>query len=281
MVCCPCSNCWTKTPSQDATDSDEELRVPSQTSLQLAVSKKRFVISEDAPTEDNYDAIILETPIGNSKKRLQLRDFNRSHPANRLYPVGSRKPTAADENRKQTVFSDWGDAYDGFESMRMSNPIRSVQLSENWSISSDGPRTSNVRTIPGTTKMILSPGHVLVMQLTKGDSRFRMINVDNTLNEVVENFLSAKTGGVKLPVSFTESDTQRPKLMKESRLAMSIRDNLGRNLDVSIQGLTFSVGSVNSKLCYKMTISDLNQLQKIFSLTHGGKYEGLVEPEDL
>jgi len=283
MVCCPCSNFLRKTPSQDATESGEEPRVPSQTTVQL-VSKKRFVIQEDVPTEDDFDAIILDHPIGNSKKRLQLREFNRSIPGNRLHPVVSRvsrKPTTTDDQRKQTVLSDWGDAYDGFEDMRMSNPIRSVQLSENWSVTSDGPRTSSVPTIPGTTKMLLSPGHVLVMQLTKGVPRFREINLDRSLNEVVENFLSTNSGGVKLPVSFTESDKLRPKLMKETRMAMSIRENLGRNLDVSTQGLTFSVGPINTKLCYKLTVVDRNQLQKIFSLTHGGKYEGLIQAEEL
>ena len=108
-----------------------------------------------------------------------------------------------------------------------------------------------------------------------------MINLDSTLNELVEPFLSENSGGVKLPVSFTESEKVRPKLMKENRMGMTIRDSLGRNLDVSIQGLTFLVGPLNSKLCYKMTVVDLGQLQKIFSLTHGGKCEGLIQEEDL
>jgi len=260
-------------------DSDEDTRVPSQTAVQLAVSKKRFVIPEEVTTEDSLVDIVLENPLKNSKKQLKLRDFNRnSNTGNRLHPVVSRKPTV-DDHRKQTVFSDWGDDYDGLEDMRLSQPLRSLMLSENFSFSSDGPRSSNVRTIPGTTKMIISPGHVLVMQLTKGDPRFRLINLDSSLKDLVENFLS--TNGVSLPISFTESENVRPKLMKENRMAMTIRDNLGRNLDVSTQGLTFSVGPLNSKLCYKMTVVDLSQLQKIFSLTHGGNYEGLIEEQDL
>jgi len=286
MVCCPCSNCWRKTPLQDLDGSDEEPRVPSQTSVQLAVSRKRDIIAEDEP-EDDYGSIVLDSPIGNpSRKRLQLRDFSRSTTGNRLQPVVSRKPTTdrkptPDDFRNKSVFSDWADDFDGVEDIRLSNLMRSFQRSENFSFSSDGPRTSNVPTIPGTTKMVLPPGNVLVMQLTKGDPRFRMIRLDVTLNELVETFLSERSGGVSLPVSFTESEKIRPKLLKENRMAMSIKENLGRNLDVSTQGLTFSVGPLNSKLCYKMSVVDLGQLQKIFSLTHGGKCEGLMQEEDL
>lgn len=276
MVCFLCSNCLSKTPSVEITSSDDE---PRGTIVQLASSKKRLKIPEDAPTEDDFDDIVLEHPIGNSsKKRLQLRDFNRSQPANRLHPVVSIKPN--DDHRKQTVFSDWGDVYDGFDSMRLSNPIRSVQRSADFSFFSEvGPRTSNVPTFAGTTKMDLPAGSVLVMQLTKENPRFRLINLESTLNEVVDNFLSSNSGGVSLPVSFTESENLRPKLMKANRMAMTIRDNLGRNLDVLKQGLTFSVGPVNSKLCYKMIVVDLGQMQKIYSLTHGGTCEGLIETE--
>jgi len=271
MVCCPCSNCWskTKTQSQDATE-------PPSPRVQLSVPSQRYIIDEEIPTEDDFDDLIVR-PIPGSKKRLQMRDGNNSLNKNRLHLVNnSRRRT--DGQRKQTVLSDWGDAYDGYDSFRLSNNLNTrSQFTEEWTCVSDGTRTSNVPTL--TAKMSLLPGNVLVMQLTKGDPIFRIIKLESTLNELVES-LSANSGGVKLPVSFTESEYQRPKLMKENRMAMSIQDNLGRNLDVSTQGLTFSVGPLNTKLCYKMTVVDLGQLEKIFSLTQENKRENIME-EDL
>merc|ERR1712060_712696 len=95
------------------------------------------------------------------------------------------------------------------------------------------------------------------------------------MGEVVKNFLMTNSDGVELPVSFNESENIRPKLLSSSRMAMTLRENLGRKFNIATHGLTFSTGPVNSKLCFKMSICDLRILQKMFSHCQGAKHADL------
>merc|ERR1719233_2081445 len=113
------------------------------------------------------------------------------------------------------------------------------------------------------------------MHRVKKEYHFTLISLDNTMEEVVKNFLITNSGGVELPLSFNESENTRPKLLSSSRMAMSLRDNLGPKFNIATHGLTFSTGPVNSKLCFKMSICDLRILQRMFSLTQGAKYADL------
>merc|ERR1719474_48678 len=144
-----------------------------------------------------------------------------------------------------------------------------------WSENTSPRKTVSTIEIGGSKMVVLTPGTVLAMQLFKGGQSFKIINLNITLQEIVKNFLSKNCGGVDLPVSFTESENTRPKLISKNRMAMSLRENLGRKFNVVTEGLTFSIGPVNSKLCYKMCVCDLGQLQKMFSLTQGGKCDDL------
>merc|ERR1719419_307194 len=116
------------------------------------------------------------------------------------------------------------------------------------------------------------------MNITKGGQKFKLLNLNVSLQNVVDTFLSTETGA-KFPISFSESEDIRPKLMGPNRMAMSISQNLRGHLDIATQGLSFFIGPVNSKLCYKMSVCDLSQLQKIFSSANGRCLMG-KRPED-
>jgi len=287
-MCCACSTCWSKTPNQEvSSEDDEEPRIP-KTSVndqsKIIESNPRgnkFDITKPKPAKmGSSDNITQDHPIGiSSKKRLHLRELGSTHHHHhcRLTHLHGKHHHIPEDQRKQTVLSDWGDVYDDSECVRFSNPIRSIQRSADLSFFSETEwARSTQTTILAGAKMHLPSGNVMAMQLVKGGQCFKLVSLNKPLQEVVDNFLSVNSGGVELPVSFTESEDIRPKLMKQNRLAMTVRENLGPSFDPETQGLTFTVGPLNSKLCHKMTVCDLGQLQKIFSLTHGTKCETLT-----
>jgi len=183
-----------------------------------------------------------------------------------LMPVKNRSSQQLQPNT--TLYSDWGDAYDSLGSIRLSNQRRTIQQSVMSSVWSDNnsPRKTE-STVTSGAKMSLKPGTVMAMQQVKMEYHFTLINLDNTLQEVVKNFLTTNSGGIELPVSFNESENIRPKLLSSSRMAMTLRENLGRKFNLATHGLTFSTGSLNSKLCFKMSICDLRILQRMFSFS--------------
>jgi len=169
--------------------------------------------------------------------------------------------------RDETVMSDWGDAFE--DSVNLNTQFTFMTCANSVTSFSDITTITN-HNDHGTSKIPVPKGKVLAMCLTKEQQRFRLLNLKMTMEEVVETFLSPN-GGKKLPISFTDSQDHRPRRMEASRMAMTIEDNLGKHLDASTQGLTFAVGPLNSKLCYKLCICDLGQLMKIFALTNDHK----------
>merc|ERR1719474_135680 len=176
------------------------------------------------------------------------------------------------QSRQQTLLSDWGDVYEGLDSLHFSHR-GSLVLHMDFSGSSSDHVTSRESRLPvvaGETKKItVPPGKVMGMFLGKKDYRFQILKLNSSLHDVVNLFLCIENGA-KLPVSFTETKINRPRIMSESRMAMTISENLGKQFDVKTQGLTFSTGSVNSKLCYKMSVCELSSMEKIFAIFCNG-----------
>lgn len=181
---------------------------------------------------------------------------------------------SGDRRRQQTVISDWGDAYEETGDLRISNydssNLSRVVDSSVWSDTvtsrnSGIARLESSLVLPkcqiSALKMPIRKGWVLAMLLTKDAKRFKMLNLSIPLQEVVDTFLS-NGAGPSIPVSFSYANESRPRVMSENRMGMSLADNLRGYLDETTQGITFFIGSVNSKLCYKMSICDLGQLHK-------------------
>jgi len=114
-------------------------------------------------------------------------------------------------------------------------------------------------------KVTIPPGKVLGMCLGKQKYRPKMLNLEATVDEVVNLFLSVENGAM-LPVSITETVHKRPIVMNERRMAMTLADILGSNFDAERSGLTFSIGLVNSVHCYKMTVCELSKMETILAL---------------
>jgi len=115
------------------------------------------------------------------------------------------------------------------------------------------------------------PGMVFAMRLFKEGQRFKWLNLCTLLEDVVATFLSTDNKS-KLPVSVTDLNEARPRIYGRSRMAMTLSENLGPNFDAKTQALMFSLGPVNSKLCHKMSVCDLFQMQKIFYQTEKNKF---------
>jgi hypothetical protein len=258
-----------------------------KTEVELSVVREKSSVDEESSPEYKFDELLfwpkplkIRGPLSHPPLLLQPRvskhatdDARKQIVPNamRITVVNESRPTVVNESRA-TLISDWGSAFDGLENITLTNRTNTIGPQgslEDWSFVSEVYLTSNVPTLPVTRKINVQPGNVLVMQLTKDCPRFSMIKLESTMNELVESFLSTNNGGVRLPVSFTESEYRRPKLMNENRMAMSIRDNLGQNFNESTQGLLFSVGPLNTKLCYKMTLVDLEKLQNLSPIQEG------------
>jgi len=167
------------------------------------------------------------------------------------------------------IISSWADYYEEFDSNNSSN-LTGLQtddtiLSENDVILLQDIITSTSTTVFTDTRGIsVEPGKVLAMCLTKDGHRFKQLNIDMTLDDVVASFLSTDNI-TKLPLSITESKKSRPRIMGRNQMVLTIGENLGPRFDVKTQGLIFATGIVNSRLCHKVCIGDLHHMQKIFS----------------
>jgi len=177
------------------------------------------------------------------------------------------------ENKRDTnVFSDWGDCYED-EDIRISNTSVQRVYEDNcseWSSSQNSlfPRLGSllqVKPMATVQEMPVSPGMVWAMLRTKTGQKFQLFNLSSSLQEVVDTFLKVETGE-SLPVSFTLSTNTPPKLLPPEKMDMALSETLQGYLDEETQGISFFVGPVNTKLCYKMYVSHLEQLQRFFTI---------------
>jgi len=254
----------------------------------------KLLLDSDAFSNETEDpkAIIPKLPSQNTSilflqgKRSFVQDKHFKHRSNKMHQPSTRISRSSlrkvlapgvsecgERHRQQTVISDWGDAYEECGDLRLSNwQSSNFQRVVHSSIWSDTATQGNVGlarlesnlVLPKcpTLKMPVRPGMVMAMHLTKDRPRFKLLSLNTSLQEVVDTFLRTEAGP-SLPVSFSYSKTTRPKVMSESRMGMSLSENLRGYLDPITQGISFFVGSVNAKLCYKMSVCDLKQLQKI------------------
>jgi len=176
----------------------------------------------------------------------------KSLPSTKIKVPISRFPSI----KHQTSISDWGDAYDGTTFL---NTYGSLQLSFVASSFSDHSSFTSLE----PKNLTILPGHVLGMLWANKSFQFEMLNLNWSMKEVVD-FLVKKCGA-RLPVSFSNK-RQRPTLLSNERMQMTIAENVGSQFDVKTQGLIFATGSVNSKLCYKITECERSEIEKMLSI---------------
>jgi len=171
------------------------------------------------------------------------------------------------------MISEWGDCYEDedFRLSAASNLQRPYE--DNWTDftlthNSVFTRLESSVVVPGTLpkmKNLISPGMVWAMLRSNAGPTFQLVKLSSSLQEVVDTFLKGETG-LSLPVSFAFLNNTLPTLLSGEKMGMTLLENLEGHLDEKTQGLSFFVGSVNTKLCYKMIISDLEQFQKFFCM---------------
>jgi len=174
---------------------------------------------------------------------------------------------SSSELHLNNIISSKADYFEEFDSNNFSNvtglQTDDTMLSENDVMMLQDIITSTSTTVFTETRGIsVEPGMVLAMCLTKDGHRFKQLNINMTLDDVVASFLSTDNK-TKLPLSITES--KKPRIMGRNQMLLTIAENLGPHFDVKTQGLVFATGIVNSRLCHKVCIGDLHQMQKIFS----------------
>jgi len=175
--------------------------------------------------------------------------------------------------KRETPISDWNECFTSSGKIRISKTYPDIQ-SVSWGISSQSMPTLNSTSpkrkslivheyVNSTTpEMPVTPDMVWAMLLKKKGQAFQLLNLSFSLRKVVDTFLKVETGS-SLPVSFTLPVNTRPKLLSADKMSMTLSENLKGYLDEATHGLTFVVGPINGKLCYKMTVCDLKQLQSV------------------
>jgi len=171
------------------------------------------------------------------------------------------------------VICNWADAFEEYDSVFLTNHSSNMSvlqtddntLSENEFISLQDNTTSTSATVlTNSIRVSVEPEMVLAMCLAKDGYRFKQLNLNMSLEEVVDTFVSTDNK-TKLPLSITESKKSLPKIMGRKQMVKTIAENIGPHIDVKTQGLIFSTGSVNSRLCHKVCLGDLVLMQKIIS----------------
>jgi len=227
--------------------------------------------------EDFLDNSLLKSPlsIGIYNKKMGGKESPAKNLWIRSAPIAAPTTTRSWKNgsscspfaRKQhTVISDWGDVYEGLTPFQ--SPSGSVIIPRCLSSSfSDQETAGDTCSLDFSSsrlkKITLLPGNVMGMLLCKNDYRFQMLNINWSMKEVVDLFLVIECGA-SLPINFSNDGLKRPRIMSNSQMQMTIAESLGPQFDVKTQGLAFATGSINSRLCYKMSVCQLSTMEKIF-----------------
>lgn len=205
------------------------------------------------------------------KKPLPFRISNVKPFAGKAAFATDIRGSSVEKQKDSVMISEWGDCYED-EDIRMSDAsYLQNPYEDNWSAYSQNSVFSRFESsvVPSgggpNLKMLVSPGMVWAMLRTKAGPSFQLVKLSSSLQEVVDTFLKVETG-LSLPVSFTFFNDTLPKLLPSKKMGMTLSENLDGHLNEETQGLSFFVGSVNTKLCYKMMVSDLELFQKLFSI---------------
>jgi len=164
-----------------------------------------------------------------------------------------------------TIISDWNDLYEGHSSIELSKTGSFEKL-----ICSSPSNSEPIETIRQNSIKV-APGKVMGMFLYKKGYQFKMLNLNSSIDEVVDVFLMAECGA-KLPISFSKTERSRSQIMSKKLTAENLVDSLGPQFDAKTQGLVFAIGSVNSKFCYKMSVCGLGRIERMLTIYGKGNF---------
>jgi len=216
-------------------------------------------------------------PSGFSVKQLSRLDLSRTPslaniPSSLAIEDGRR---TADRSRRSSlrpsVISDWGEVFDGLKSFdftKSGSLIIPVDVSESLSGQLTA-QNSRLSVVYSPKKIRLPPGKVIGLFISKNDYLFQILSLNSSLNEVVDLFL-CKESGAWLPISFSRTQANQPRIMSIKNMRNTLAENLGPLFDAKNQGLVFATGHINSKLCYKMSLCEMSKIESFFSVVNPG-----------
>jgi len=185
-----------------------------------------------------------------------------------ISPVDIKRQVAFQRKPSQRkVLSDWAELFD-LETLDIKSDGFPSQTEVGFSGTISGlftTRDSYLSAAISSKSILLLPGKVMGMFILKGNWLFQILNLNSSLNEVVNQFMF-KESGVRLPLSYSRAGDNPPKNLSIDRMESTLSSNLGKDFDAQSQGLVFATGPVNSKLCYKMSVCALRDIKKIISL---------------
>jgi len=106
---------------------------------------------------------------------------------------------------------------------------------------------------------------MFILKKVKEEHLFQVLNLNSSLDEVVDKFLFKLTG-VRLPISFRKTEANLPETIIIRNMGITLSESLGPQFDPNNQGLVFSSGAVNSKYCYKISVCELSMIETLFFL---------------
>jgi len=171
-----------------------------------------------------------------------------------------------------TVPSDWGDMFYGLDSLEFTKsgsviPQTFSPIPETSGSSDQLARESRLSIIiPKRKRILLSPGEVMgmfILKEVKEENLFQILNLNSTLDEVVDKFL-IKVTGVRLPIRLPKTEANLSKTISIRKMGITLSESLGPQFDPNNQGLVFSAGPVNSKYCYKISVCELSIIETLF-----------------
>lgn len=180
-----------------------------------------------------------------------------------------RSKQSSTRTEQLTLLSDWGDIFDDYGSLDLTKSGSLVlEKDTSWSNTDQFTgRDSRYSLVFSPKRIHLAPGKVMGMFLKKKEYHFQILNLNSSLDKVVDVFLLKETGN-NLRLSFSKSGLSQPKVMSTNRMKNTLANSLGPQFDAKKQGVVFATGPVNSKLCVKMSVCELSKIEKIFSLIH-------------
>jgi len=251
--------------STDESPKDTAVKPPSNILLSNMGRKKILEEESEIPFIPQRLKVKNMVPLETVKTSPKLKPVTRL-----ITPVNIQRQMAfakkSSRHSRHQLLSDWEELFD----LGSLDDIKSDYSSPtdiDFSRTFSGiytTRDSRLSAAIPRKSILLLPGKVVGMFILKGDWLFQILNLNSSLDEVVDKFL-VKESGVRLPLNFLRARDNPPKNISINSMERTLAATLGKDFDAQSQGLLFATGAVNSKLCYKMTVCALREIKNIVS----------------
>lgn len=168
--------------------------------------------------------------------------------------------------RTITEQSSWDNFFESQTELTDSYKIHKVATEDSWEWSASINETPQATSEMRNSSFYTAPkkNHVFVSYVTKTGMRWDHKDLSMRIEELAEwlneDFKSESQIPISQNISVGSKNFRRGKKFRKQTIAEAVGD-----LDPSKEGLTFFIGPVNGKLCFKMSVCDLHQIRELLS----------------